>query len=101
MDRCCGGILGDARHVVLMAPEGTDPVALGLRAELLEFRVTERVRLVEREVFGLSRSHTDLDPEVWVGARNGDPIAAGYVACAARADLFALVCLGGSDVTFH
>lgn len=101
LDRACEGELAGARHVVLLAPEGTDVEALGLNAELLELRATDRVRLVEREVFGLSREHSDLDPDVWISARDGDPIAAAHVARAARADIFALVCLGGGDVTIH
>ena len=101
LDRVCDGQLAGARHLVLLAPEGIDPEALGLNVELLELRATDHVRMVEREVFGLFREHSDLDPEVWIAARDGDRVACGHVAQAARADLFALVSLGGNDITIH
>lgn len=97
----CGGVLATAAHVVLLAPLGVDPEALGLNAALVEVRDAARVRLVEEEVLGVTRLDADIDPAVWIAARAGDRIAGGHVARAARADLFALVCLGGSDITIH
>lgn len=98
---CCDGALSGAQHIVLLAPEGTDASDLGLDAALIEVRYSTRVRLLEEQVLGLAREDRDADPSVWIAAREGDPIAARFVAESAKADLFALVSLGGSDITIH
>lgn len=97
----CGGMIRSAPHVVLLSPSGFDVASLGLGATLIETRDDVRVRLIEEELMGVSRADADIDPDVWLAARAGDPVAAGHVTVAARADLFALVCLGGRDVTVH
>ncbi|MFT6400454.1 MAG: hypothetical protein ACJAYU_005226 [Bradymonadia bacterium] len=97
----CDGALSGAQHVVLLAPEGTDIADMGLDAALVEVRYTSRVRLLEEQVLGLSREDRDTDPSVWIAAREGDLLASRHVAAAAKADLFALVCLGGDDITIH
>ena len=93
-------ILEGADHVVVAADESA-PVDDLLLDGHVERRSLSRVRLFEAEVLGLVRRDIDLDPLVWTAARDGDPVAAGHLANAARADLFALVALAGSDITLH
>lgn len=97
----CDGALSGVPHLVLLAPEGTDASDLGIDVSLIEVRYSSRVRLLEEQVLGLCREDRDADPDVWIAAREGDALAARHVAESAKADLFALVCLGGGDITIH
>lgn len=92
--------ISDIDHVVLLSDcNGEGRALFGTRT--IEHRDFLRTRIFEERELGLSRDDRDLDPQVWSAVRQGDILAERWLLRSASADLFALVCLAGANVTLH
>lgn len=93
--------LSTADRIVVVAPTVDFEEILGVSPTDVELRSAEQLRFHETEALQIVRMDRDAHPDVWERFATGDLCARGIVDEAARADLMALISLGGAELSLH